>query len=166
MASCLHLSANVPRPDRPAEYDDDVSFSEEFVAAILERFTQPGDVIVDPFVGFGTTIAVAERMGRLAYGVELLPERAEFIRGRVQHPERVITGDARQIAELGLPRADFSLTSPPYMNRHNHPQNPLNAYRTLDGDYATYLVELRATYAQLASILKPGAKVAVNDANL
>jgi hypothetical protein len=51
---------------------------------------------------------------------------------------------------------DFSLTSPPYMSRTDHPQDPLNAYRTLDGDYTRYLRELGDIYRQLAAHLSPG----------
>ena len=166
MGNCLELQATVPRPDRPGGYDDDVGFSESFVESILATYTEPGDVVLDPFVGFGTTVAVAERMDRVGYGVELLEDRADFARARVAHPERVITGDARLLETLDLPPADFSLTSPPYMNRHEHPQNPLNGYRTLDGDYRRYLDELRAIYRQMTTVLKPGASAAINVANL
>lgn len=163
---CIQLKAAVPRSDRPPPFEDDVTFSEAFVETILGLYTKPGDVILDPFVGFGTTVAVAERMDRVAFGVELLDERAHYARRRVRYPERIITGDARSIADLALPAFDFSLTSPPYMTRENHPQNPLDGYRSLDGDYETYLAELTDIYKQLRTILKPDAIAVVNAANL
>ena len=163
---CIQLKAAVPRSDRPAPFEDDVTFSEAFVETILSIHTKPGDVVLDPFVGFGTTVAVAERMDRVAFGVELLEERADYARGRIRHPERVITGDARNIAGIALPPCDFSLTSPPYMTREKHPQNPLDGYRSLDGDYETYLAELTHVYKQLRTILKPDAVAVVNAANL
>jgi hypothetical protein len=166
VSGCVHLSVTLPRSDRPPPFDDDVSFSESFVEWALERYTRPGDVVLDPFGGFGTTVAVAERMGRVGFCVELLEDRAEHIRGRVAHPERVITGDARAIADLDLPMAAFSLSSPPYMTRTDHPQNPLTGYATLDGDYATYLREVADVYAQVATTMSSGARLAVNVANL
>jgi site-specific DNA-methyltransferase (adenine-specific) len=43
--------------------------------AVLERIinvaTSPGDVVLDPFAGSGTTLAVAKRLGRRFLGVEL-----------------------------------------------------------------------------------------------
>ena len=163
---CMQLKAAVPRPDRPPPFEDDVTFSEAFVEATLGLYTTPGDVVLDPFVGFGTTVAVAERMDRVAFGVELLEERAHYARSRVRYPERIITGDARDIAEIALPDVDFSLTSPPYMTRENHPQNPLDAYRSVEGDYETYLSELTVIYRQLRTILKPDAIAVINAANL
>ncbi len=40
--------------------------------AVLNH-TDEGDVIYDPFLGSGTTIVAAERLGRLGRGVELEP---------------------------------------------------------------------------------------------
>ena len=68
---------------RPAGSDEDVHFSESLVEMVLEELTSPGDVVLDPFAGYGTTLVVAERMGRVGIGVELLPERVDLIRGRL-----------------------------------------------------------------------------------
>lgn len=62
---------------------------------MLGRYTRPGDIVLDPLAGFGTTTAVTERMRRVGYGVELLAERADCIRSRVAHAERILTGDGR-----------------------------------------------------------------------
>lgn len=70
--------------------------------AVLERIirvaTNPGDVVLDPFAGSGTTLAVAKRMRRQYLGIELSEAYAENIRvrlGRVQpesdQPKRPVT---------------------------------------------------------------------------
>ena len=51
------------------------------------------------------------------------------------------------------------------MSKTNHPQDPLNGYRTPDGDYTRYLRELADIYRQLAAHLSPDATVVVNAAN-
>lgn len=55
--------------------------------AVLERIikvsSNPGDVVLDPFAGSGTTLAVAKRLGRRFLGVELSPEYAESVRQRL-----------------------------------------------------------------------------------
>ena len=55
--------------------------------AVLERVirvtTDEGDLVVDPFAGSGTTLAVAKRLGREAVGIELSPEYAAGIRDRL-----------------------------------------------------------------------------------
>jgi hypothetical protein len=58
------------------------------------------------------------------------------------------------------------MTSPPYMTATGHPENPLTGYRTMDGDYRTYLAELGRVAAHVAALLRPGGHLVVNVANL
>lgn len=55
--------------------------------AVLERIiraaSNPGDLVLDPFAGSGTTLAVAQRLGRNFLGVELSDGYCELIRGRL-----------------------------------------------------------------------------------
>jgi site-specific DNA-methyltransferase (adenine-specific) len=56
--------------------------------AILERIirvaTNPGDLVVDPFAGSGTTLAVAKRLSRRFWGCELSPRYARVIVDRLR----------------------------------------------------------------------------------
>ena len=130
---------------------EDVHFTESLAAAMIEEYSQPGDLVLDPFAGFGTTPRVATRMGRRAVAIELLDERSAIIRQRLHGAADVITGDARQLGSLIGGPVDLCLTSPPYMTATGHPQNPLTAYATADGDYHTYLDELTAVFRQVAT---------------
>lgn len=162
----LHLTAQIPRPDRPEGHDEDVCFPEELVVPFVLEYTQPGDVVFDPFAGFGTTLAVAERLGRRAVGVEILPERAEFIRSRLSPDARVLVGDTRDLRALDIGPVNLVVTSPPYMNKVDHPQNPLTGYQTNDGDYARYLSELAHVFEQIGELLAPDGHVVINAANI
>src|SRR4029079_4415894 len=42
---------------------------------LVERYTKPGDLIVDPFCGSGTTLDVAKDTGRRGRGFHLVPYR-------------------------------------------------------------------------------------------
>ena len=57
--------------------------------AVLERIikvtSNPGDVVLDPFAGSGTTLAVAKRLGRRYLGVELSEDYAEHVRKRLEN---------------------------------------------------------------------------------
>ena len=57
---------------------------EELVNRIIAVSSNQGDVVLDPFAGSGTTLAVAKRMGRLPVGVELNPDYAAIARRRME----------------------------------------------------------------------------------
>lgn len=46
-------------------------FSPQFVEVLLDCYAQDGDIVIDPFVGSGTTLCEAARKGLSAYGMEL-----------------------------------------------------------------------------------------------
>lgn len=53
---------------------------------IVEATTQPGDLVADFFCGSGTTIAVAQELGRRFLGVDQAPEAIELTRARLDAP--------------------------------------------------------------------------------
>lgn len=59
--------------------------------ALLERIIQvasnPGDLVLDPFAGSGTTLAAAKKLGRRCLGIELSEEYADGVRRRLQRIE-------------------------------------------------------------------------------
>ena len=49
----------------------------------------PGEVVLDPFAGTGTTCAVAKSMGRRFVGIDINPAYVEIARERVRNAPRV-----------------------------------------------------------------------------
>jgi DNA modification methylase len=162
----LPLHVPPPRPELADEFTDGECYPEALVECFLAEYTRPGDVVFDPFAGSGTTLVVAERMGRRPLGLEIDPDRVDFVAGRLADPTAIRLGDARRLDEYGLPPVDFVMTSPPYMTRLNHPENPLTGYATRDGDYERYLEELTDIFRRLGRHLTAKARVVVNVANL
>ena len=146
--------------------DDDVRYPESLVELFLEQYTQKGDVVFDPFAGYGTTLLTAERMGRVPFGVEIDRDKVNFAKSKLVHPDNLIQGDSRSLAELDLPEIDFSITSPPYMTRDDHPQFPLAGYKITGEGYNDYLRGIRSIYEQLSACMKPTAKIVLEVANL
>lgn len=55
-------------------------FPEELVENCLLAGTKEGDKVLDPFVGSGTTLRVAKKLGRNGIGIELNPAYADLIK--------------------------------------------------------------------------------------
>jgi DNA modification methylase len=143
----------------------DVHFPERLAERVISEFSAAGDLVLDPFAGFGTTAVVAERLGRRAIAVELVSERADIIRRRLEGRNVVvITGDARKLTDLMREPIDLCFTSPPYMTRTRHPENPMTGYATLDGDYNRYLDEMESVGRSIAVLLRPGGYLVLNAA--
>lgn len=61
---------------------------ESILDRIVRATTDPGDLVVDPFAGSGTTLAVAQRLGRRAIGCELSETYQALARERLSGAAR------------------------------------------------------------------------------
>ena len=78
-----------------------------------------GGVVLDPFVGVGTTLDACVELGRRGVGIELNPEFADIARtdlsGTGSRSQRILVGDSRvELKRLRANSVDFVMTSPPY----------------------------------------------------
>lgn len=61
-------------------------FKAQLPRFFIERLTEPGDVVYDPFMGRGTSLLEAALMGRVPYGCDINPLSASLIRPRLTPP--------------------------------------------------------------------------------
>jgi site-specific DNA-methyltransferase (adenine-specific) len=54
------------------------------LSSLVRAFSRPGDHVLDPFCGSGSTIVAALRLGRSAIGIELDPKFAEAAKSRLE----------------------------------------------------------------------------------
>ncbi|MCV0403796.1 MAG: site-specific DNA-methyltransferase [Chloroflexi bacterium] len=152
--------------ERPDGTTDDIHFTEALAESVIGHATRPGELVLDPFAGYGTTLAVAVRMGRRAIGIELLEEHLEIARARTGDRATLIQGDARHLSRLVDGPVDLVLTSPPYATGGDLAEDPLAGYAAGDGDYDRYLEELASIFDQAASLLRPGGQLVINVGNV
>ncbi|MEU9743413.1 DNA methyltransferase [Micromonospora chersina] len=95
-------------------------------AHAIAAYTQPGDLVLDPMCGIGTTLVEAIHAGRDAIGVEYEPRWSNIADANITHAQQqgasgrasVVRGDATRLRSL-LPAAltgqvALVVTSPPY----------------------------------------------------
>jgi DNA modification methylase len=131
----------------------------------INRFSEPGQVVFDPFAGYGTTLLIAEELGRTGYGIEYSKPKADYVHGLLAHPEHLIHGDSRNLSEYDIPPVDLCLTSPPYTNESDT-ENPFVDYRQKGFDYASYLQGMGDIFSQVAAKMKPSAHLVIEASNL
>lgn len=76
------------------------AFPEALPEWFIKLFTKPGDTVLDPFVGSGTTALVAQRMQRNAVGIELLEEYADVAKERLSKTRPAVLESNTKIYEL------------------------------------------------------------------
>lgn len=98
----------------------------ELARAAIRRYSEPGDLVLDPMCGIGTTLVEAIHLGRRAIGVELEPRWASLAAANVLQAREqgarekaiVLRGDARRLGRGLLDemagQVALVLTSPPY----------------------------------------------------
>ncbi|WP_435795812.1 TRM11 family SAM-dependent methyltransferase [Micromonospora taraxaci] len=95
-------------------------------AHAIVAYTEPGDLVLDPMCGIGTTLVEAVHAGRDAFGIEYEPQWSNIADANIRHAHdqgasgraSVIRGDATRLISL-VPKAltgqvALVVTSPPY----------------------------------------------------
>jgi len=77
----LHLATECNNKNHSA------AFPEDLPEWFIKLFTKEGDIVLDPFMGSGTTNLVAKRMKRNSIGIEIVPEYYEMVRSRIEPVE-------------------------------------------------------------------------------
>lgn len=105
------------------------NFVPQIATQLFQRFTRTGDIVLDMFLGSGTSAIEAENQGRRLIGVEIAEKQVEIVRQKLGsgHQERgihVLQGDSssrrvvrpiqRVLAEEGSDWAQFLVLHPPY----------------------------------------------------
>lgn len=106
------------------------TFPIALAARVIGLFTHRGELVLDPFVGSGTTLVAARDLERNAVGFDLKPEYVQLCQERLAQTtlwgstrQIAICDDARNIpAYLEPETVSLIFTSPPYANLLNRPR--------------------------------------------
>src|SRR5712664_1816838 len=146
-----------PRGDRKIRHP--ASFPESIVKDFVSFFTKRGELVVDPFVGTGSTLLAALETRRSAIGFEIVKKYADISRERVKDAisqeetsepptengsswAKIIRADSSNLSKIWrkkrFPPADYCITSPPYWNqlRRSHMRQKGRAEKGWDTAYS------------------------------
>jgi DNA modification methylase len=143
-------------PDAQIERQHPAPFSFTDVSRLIRFFTKAGGVVLDPFLGVGSTLKGCALENRRGIGIELNPKYAKLAEKRLASEVRglfantdeqtIITGDARKVLPtLPADSVDFVVTSPPYWNilhKEDHKANQERKKHKLDTRYSDHGLDL------------------------
>ncbi len=176
-----HAEAQIER-QHPAPF----SFSD--VSRLIRFFTKSNAVVLDPFVGVGSTLKACALHGRMGIGIELNPHYVELSQQRLslevpasapaRDLQRILQGDAREmVPQMQEDSVDFVVTSPPYGNILHKQDHKARQERTSKGldtrygddprdlgnihDYGLFLEAVSGILGGCGRVLKPKKYMAV-----
>jgi len=157
---------------------------------VIELFTHRGELVLDPFVGSGTTLVAANDCDRWAAGFDLIPRYVDLSNSRIPQlgngaasQQFAVCADARDIPNhIEAESVSLIFTSPPYANllnrrrknksrrgdlRKNGQYLKVEQYSQDPRDLGTlalepYCEEMEAIFARLLPLLKTGSHCVVN----
>lgn len=141
------------------------------VRNVIERFSKPGDLVLDPMVGGGTTPVECKLLGRNSISSDINPGAISITRDRLDFPEdckhnlpptehKTYVGDVRNMNLIADESIDLIATHPPYANIIRYAP-------CVDGDlsqivdYKLFFSEYRKAIKEMFRVLKPGAYCAI-----
>lgn len=155
---------------------------------VIELFTHEGELVIDPFVGSGTSLVAAQDLNRNAVGFDLNSEYIELCKSRLnvnnifnQTEQIPIQDDARNIdSYFENETCSLIWTSPPYgnllnrkrknksrRNRNNEQLDKVEQYSQDERDLGTYELEkytlaMGDIYEGLLPLLKEKGHCVIN----
>lgn len=155
---------------------------------VIELFTHVGELVLDPFVGSGTTLVAARDVNRNAVGFDLQKKYIDLCEQRLNEPtlfseskQIAVQDDARNISFYFEPETiSLIWTSPPYANllnrkrknksrrfRNNEQLGKIEQYSQDTRDIGTmefdeYTKAMGEIFESLLSLLRPKAHCVIN----
>lgn len=143
---------------------------------LILRHTSPGDLVLDPFLGGGTTAIEAVLLGRDFIGLDVNLAALQIARRKIQRLKsrlrrerpldgtlpvaRLLRGDARQMKQIPSEAIDLVCAHPPYLNIVEYTRtDPADLSTITDPD--RYVREMRKVAIEVYRCLKPDGILAI-----
>jgi DNA modification methylase len=119
---------------------------------VVQRYSKPKDLVIDPMSGSGTTIDVARELGRKALGYDVNPTRTDIFRV-----------DARKLPPELTGKVSIVFVDPPYSTHVDYSDDPrcIGKLSALEEGGKAYYDAMAQVLSECNRVLKPGGHLAV-----
>lgn len=135
---------------------------------IILRYSKENDLILDQFIGGGTTLVEAKLLNRNIIGIDVNNHALEYCRKKIdfKYPNSnsniyLQKGDARKLANIPNNSIDLICTHPPYANiiHYSEKQNIPSDLSSLNSD--DFLKQMQPVANESYRVLKPNKFCAI-----
>ncbi|MHA1267886.1 MAG: DNA methyltransferase [Candidatus Helarchaeota archaeon] len=156
-------------------------FPTQLTSRLIEIFTkEKGDVVLDPFLGSGSTVVSAHKLGRLGIGFELSKEYVKLSDNRIKNVQLDLNQKKNELLKpqiynktiFDVPKVldeesvDLVITSPPYWDiltaKRSADRKTIRKYSdSIEdlgniSDYQVFLDKLKKAFTGVYNVLKRG----------
>lgn len=134
--------------------------------ALISMYTNPGDVVLDPMIGSGTTCIEARLLGRNCIGVDINYDSVILTLHRLYYLDKALGekntwikiyhGDAGELSEISDSSIDLVAIHPPYWNIINYSEKCTERNLSCVKNLIEYLDLMKRIIGELYRVLKPG----------
>ncbi|MCX7840821.1 MAG: site-specific DNA-methyltransferase [Anaerolineae bacterium] len=172
----ISIWSDIKKSKEEMELKHPAMFPLQLAQRLIECFTTSDDsVILDPFVGVGTTVIAADRLNKTGIGIELSPDFVAIAERRLgqralfsapARASKIYCDDARNLLKYIAPNSvDLVITSPPYwdvlLQKRTADYKEIRHYGDAQpdlgkiSDYDQFLDALADVFRQVFIALKP-----------
>ncbi|MEM3264717.1 MAG: DNA methyltransferase [Thermoplasmata archaeon] len=148
------------------------NWSPQIIRNLILRYSKEGDVVLDPFVGSGTTLIECKLLKRVGIGIDINEDALILTRDRLDFnllnnhylEQKTYVGDARNLDLIENESIDLIATHPPYANIISYTKN---SNQKVDEDLSKivsisdFLNEMDKVAKEFYRILKPNKYCAI-----
>lgn len=169
--SLWNFAARDPTGHGPVDYPG--TFIPQVAQRLIQRYTKHGDLVLDMFIGSGTTAVECIKTGRVCLGVDL-QDRVEPVMAKIpelfENQVYIHIGDSADprinlelkaiTGELwGRERVDFAILHPPYWKAIDYDGGDLDLSHAVD--IRAFTNRMREVVYNAWKLLEPGRFIAV-----
>jgi len=131
------------------------------------KYTQEGDLVLDPMVGAGTTLIEAKLLNRDAIGIDINPQAIklskEALKFEVENKSKQesYVDDARKLEKIANDSIDLIATHPPYLNIIKYSEQPIPGDLSNISSLSKFITEFEPAVREFYRVLKPDHYCAV-----
>ncbi len=126
---------------------------------LIKRYSNPSEIVLVPFLGSGTSLIEAKRLGRKGIGLDI---NAQFLKNAIVSIKKaeglptsqsVILMDSRDLSPLKSNSVDLALLHPPYADaiEYSDLKGDLSSFHSI----SEFCEELSIVLGTVARVLKP-----------